>query len=197
MGNQHRDLSACGYLRALDQRARTHFRLVDVSDAAFIFDLRQDASIGRYLNKPAPSVSEQARWIETYKAREKRGEDFYFVIMYEGHRRGLIRLYDIRSQEGHDSFSWGSWIIPPPPIPGLASYSALAIYEIGFAGLGFDKSHFDVRKANTKVVGFHVGTGATIVSEDAENFYFIFERERYAHLLADKADAVLYHGTVL
>ncbi len=106
-------------------------------------------------------------------------------------------LYDIRSFEGRDSFSWGSWIIPPPPVPGLASYSALAIYEIGFSGLGFDQSHFDVRKGNTKVLGFHTGTGATVVSEDAENFYFVFERERYPRLLADKAAAVRHHGAIL
>ncbi|KZB97234.1 hypothetical protein AU375_06566 [Methylobacterium radiotolerans] len=197
MDSPRRDLSACGQLRALDPRARTHFRLVDVSDAAFIFDLRQDAAIGRYLNKPAPSVAEQAQWIEAYKSRERRGEDFYFVIMHEGRRRGLVRLYDIRSLEGRESFSWGSWIIPPPPVPGLASYSALAIYEIGFAGFGFDQSHFDVRKGNTKVLGFHTSTGARIVSEDAENFYFVFERDRYDRLLADKADAARHHGAIL
>lgn len=197
MDSPRRDLGACGYLRALDPRARTYFRLVDVADAAFIFDLRQDAAIGRYLNKPAPSVADQARWIEAYKSREQRGEDFYFAIMHEGQRRGLIRLYDIRRLEGRDSFSWGSWIIPPPPVPGLASYSALAIYEIGFSGLGFDQSHFDVRKGNTKVLGFHTSTGATIVSEDAENFYFVFERDRYDRLLADKGDAVRHHGAIL
>lgn len=178
--------SACGVISAatdslaLDERRLSHLRLVEPADAEFICALRSDAKLSRFLNAPETTVAEQRSWIEGYKIREGRGQEYYFVIVHGGTDRGVVRIYDFRPIEGLLSFCWGSWIIAPPPIAGLATYSALMIYELGFIVLGFERCHFDVRRGNRKVIAFHERSGAQVVGEDADNLYFSFSRR--AHL---------------
>ncbi|BEJ85993.1 hypothetical protein B10525_11260 [Campylobacter jejuni] len=54
-----------------------------------------------------------------------------------------------------DSFCWGSFIIKH----GVAFYISIEVvmnvYEFAFYNLGFNASHFDVRKDNDRVVAFH------------------------------------------
>jgi hypothetical protein len=45
-------------------------------------------------------------------------------------------------------------------------------YQCGFENLGFAKSHFQVEKANARVVAFHKRFGAKVVREDETNFHF-------------------------
>ncbi|MCR5872850.1 hypothetical protein LRS10_00760 [Phenylobacterium sp. J426] len=94
---------------------------------------------------------------------------------------------------GRRSFCWGSWIIPPPKTPGLATYSALLIYEVGFETLKFDQSHFDVRLGNTGVIAFHTRAGAQRVGEDAEDVFFWFFPEAYETLKAKSAGQIAMH----
>ncbi len=46
-------------------------------------------------------------------------------------------------------------------------------------GLDFLQSHFDVRKENLRVVAFYQRFGASIVAEDAHNYYFQLTRQGY------------------
>jgi len=159
---------------ALDKGWRTHLRLVnaDEADAAYICRLRADESLNQHLNPSSADVSAQLAWLQTYKAREVAGEEYYFVIVSDGRDAGVVRLYDFREIEGRRSFCWGSWIIPPPKAPGLVTYSALLVYEVGFDTLRFDQSHFDVRQGNAGVIGFHERAGARRVGEDAQDVFF-------------------------
>ena len=63
--------------------------------------------------------------------------------------------------------------------PSTSIESALAVYELGFHELGFQRSHFEVNKQNIKVVKFHNGFGATVTSFDEINYYFSFEKFDY------------------
>src|SRR3954467_981960 len=126
----------------MNTRFRSHLRFVEPDDAAFICHLRNDPSLNRHLGPSSPDVEQQRQWIERYKLREQADDEFYFVIVSDGQERGVARMYDFRPINGERSFCWGSWIIPPPRIPGLATFSAIMIYELGFDTLGFQRCHF-------------------------------------------------------
>jgi len=152
-------------------------RLVCVDDAEFIVRLRSDESKGKYLSASDNYLAAQRAWITEYKERELAGSEYYFVIQgVDGECLGVVRLYDFQG----DSFCWGSWIMKPGAPSYAAIESALTVYEIAFGELHFKQSHFDVRKKNEKVVGFHKRFGAEVVNEDADNWYFVITEENYA-----------------
>lgn len=180
---------------ALDARLRTHLRLVnaDEKDAAYICALRGDARLNKHLNPSSADVAVQLGWLEGYKAREAAGEEYYFVIVCDGADRGLVRMYDFRELEGRRSFCWGSWIIPPPKTTGLATFSALLIYEVGFEALGFEQCHFDVRHGNRGVIAFHERAGARRVAEDEQDIFFRFFPEDHERLKRASASQIAAH----
>ncbi|MDE6958068.1 N-acetyltransferase [Helicobacter apodemus] len=151
-------------------------RLVQLSDAAFIYALRNDKK-ARFLTQIIGGVQAQEQWIVEYKKREALGQEFYFIIQ-GGESLGTIRIYDLKE----DSFCWGSWIIKDSSPSYVAIESALCIYEFAFNTLGFRQSHFDVRKNNVKVVAFHQRCKARIVREDSKNYYFNFSKEDFASM---------------
>ncbi|MGQ7116015.1 hypothetical protein ACUOFC_65445, partial [Escherichia sp. TWPC-MK] len=50
--------------------------------------------------------------------------------------------------------------------------SALLVYHFAFVELGFEQSHFDVRKNNEKVIEFHKKMGAIEVSNNELDIFF-------------------------
>ena len=180
---------------ALDKRYRSHLRLVnaDAADAAYICALRSDPVLNRHLNQSAPDPAAQLRWLEQYKVREQAGEEYYFVIVCDGADHGVVRMYDFRQIEGRRSFCWGSWIIPRPRPSGLVVYSALLVYEAGFDALGFEQSHFDVRRGNRGVIDFHERAGARRVGEDAQDLFFWFFPQDYRTMREANAAQVAEH----
>lgn len=66
--------------------------------------------------------------------------------------------------------------------------------EFGFYGLGFEKSHFDVRKGNDKVIAFHQRFGAKIVDEDELDYFFNFEKNDY-EITKEKYRRYLYNDS--
>lgn len=153
-----------------------NMRTVTQNDAEFIFSMRQKQDKIKYLSKITGSVESQKEWIQNYKRREEAKQEFYFVIeTKEQEKLGLVRMYDFQD----DSFCWGSWLIKDEAPKTTGIESALQIYEFGFNELEFQKSHFDVRKENDKVIAFHKRFGAKIVDADKLNFYFNFKKEVY------------------
>jgi RimJ/RimL family protein N-acetyltransferase len=184
---------------ALDARRRTRLRLVnaDARDAAYICALRGDETLNRHLNRSAADVAAQLAWLKAYKAREQAGEEYYFVIVSDGADAGLVRLYDFCERDGRRSFCWGSWIVPAPRAPGLVTYSALLVYEVGFGALGFEQSHFDVRRANEGVIAFHARSGARRTHEDDTDVFFEFLPQDHDRLRAASAAQIAAHGAQL
>ena len=137
-------------------------RLAEPDDAAFILELRLDASKSKYLSPVPNDLAAQRQWLIDYKYREQAGAEYYFVIESLAQEPlGVVRLYDFQGE----SFCWGSWILKPSA-PALAAIeSALAVYETAFGTLGFTRSHFHVRKGNDKVRDFHLRFGAHIVAK--------------------------------
>lgn len=153
-----------------------NMRTVKVEDAEFIFSMRQNESKTKFLSKVSGTVESQKKWILNYKQRENEKQEFYFVIeSKQGEKLGLVRMYDFQSY----SFCWGSWLIKEEAPKTTAIESTLQIYEFGFYNLGFEKSHFDVRKGNDKVIAFHQRFGAIIVDENELDYFFNFEKTDY------------------
>lgn len=180
---------------ALNPRFRTHFRLVEptIADAEYICRLRSDPDLNRHLNRSSAEVEEQRKWLEGYKMREAAGQEFYFVIVCDGADAGVVRMYDFHLDQHPTSFAWGSWIVAPPRPPGLVTFSALMIYEVGFDALGFEQAHFDVRKENTGVIGFHLRAGAQQVGDEGDDLYFVYPPEAYRQLQAGSAERYAEH----
>ena len=153
-----------------------NLRTVAIEDAEFIYNMRQNQNKTKYLSKVTGTVESQKEWIKNYKQREENKKEFYFVIESKDKEKlGLVRMYDFQDE----SFCWGSWLIKEDAPKTTAIESALQIYEFGFYNLGFEKSHFDVRKENDKVIAFHQRFGAKIIDEDKLNYFFNFEKSDY------------------
>ena len=153
-----------------------NMKTVETKDAEFIYTMRKNQDKTKYLSKVTGSVESQKEWINNYKTREEEQQEFYFVIESKDEEKlGLVRMYDFKD----NSFCWGSWLIKEDAPKTTAIESALQIYEFGFYGLGFEKSHFDVRKGNDKVIAFHQRFGAKIVDEDELDYFFNFEKSDY------------------
>ena len=151
-------------------------RTVELNDADFIYEMRQDQPKTKYLSNISGTFEDQKNWINNYQHREKEKKEFYFIIeSKEGNKLGLARMYDFKKQ----SFCWGSWLIKDNAPKSTAIESALQIYEFGFHELGFNQSHFDVRKGNDKVIAFHKRFGAKIVRENDLDYFFIYSKDDY------------------
>lgn len=182
--------------RLLDSRRRSHLRLAEPTDATLIYQLRSDHRLSRFLNASTTTIVEQATWLERYKKDEAADKQYYFIIVSDKQDRGTVRMYDFRVINRLRSFCWGSWIIAPPPVVGLASYSALAVYELGFEHLGFEHAHFDVRRENESVINFHLRSGASIVDENEQDYFFYFSRDAYEAFRSDKGQIIERHSAI-
>ncbi len=153
------------------------FRFVEISDAEFIYNLRINTKLNRYISKVSGAVDDQKEWIKEYKKREYDGKEYYFVIADDNQESiGVVRIYNIKE----DSLEWGSWILDPEksnPISALKSI--LLLYRFIFEDLKFNTVNLDVRKENKEVVFFHKSYGSKIISESDLDYFFIFEKNDY------------------
>jgi RimJ/RimL family protein N-acetyltransferase len=142
------------------------FRDADVSDAAFIVELRTDERRKRFISPTSPELARQVAWLTAY--RVSRDQAYFIVEDRRGGRAGTIRLYDAVG----DSFCWGSWIMRPGAPVNYAVESALILYRYALHELGFSRSYFAVRKANRSVWRFMERFGARRTGEgDIDYFY--------------------------
>ncbi|MCR9581207.1 GNAT family N-acetyltransferase [Vibrio antiquarius] len=154
-------------------------RLVTLGDSEFIHNLRVDARYNQYLSPVNGGLAQQEEWLTKYKEKEKKQEEFYFIIyrLDTNLSIGTVRLYDFINKKM--SFCWGSWILNDKKTRYAALESALLVYEFAFKKLGFQQSHFDVRKENNKVVEFHEKFGAQKIDEDDLDFFYIYTKSDY------------------
>lgn len=148
-------------------------RLVNESDAEFIVELRTDERLSTFIHSTNNDVEEQKEWIRSYKIREQKGLDYYFIYTYNGQRMGVNRLYDISSEE----FTGGSFIFKkkcPFEYPVLATLIQL---DIAFNILNKNKANGDIRLGNKKVIKFHKLLNVEFTNQDELNQYYIYSRE--------------------
>lgn len=129
-------------------------RPVTVDDAQFIFDLRSNPAISRFLHSGEESVVGQVDWIEEYFDRPN---DYYFVIesLTRFEPVGTVGIYDVDVVDA--SAEWGRWIVLPGSLAALES--AWLTYRCGFELLGLEELFCRTVAENEAVVSFHNSTG--------------------------------------
>lgn len=157
-------------------RYGVNMRLVEPDDAAFILSLRTDEKLGRFLSPTHHDVGRQTAWLEEYKERESRGQEYYFIAVGEnGERYGTTRLYDFEEEK----FTTGSWLFSRNTPLGVAIKADIIGREIAFENLGFEVCKFDVRKDNKSVIKYHKAFKPTIVGEDDDIIYFELDKPSF------------------
>lgn len=157
-------------------------RLATVDDAEFIFKLRVNDELNKYISSVDGSIESQREWLVNYKTKESNNLEYYYIIIRNDSKLpiGTVRLYDFINN--NQSFCWGSWILNENKTRSAAIESALLVYEIGFIHLNFERCHFDVRKNNIHVVDFHKKTGAEIVNGNDTDLFFVYTYEAFLKL---------------
>lgn len=136
------------------------YRFVNEGDAEFIYKLRSDPQLSKYIHDVEGGVENQVQWIRNYKKREAEGKEYYFIFFKKGIPVGLNRLYSF-----HDTtYTGGSWVMVPNSQMEVVLAVPLIIREIAFEELGmtfednYDATHVD----NKKVIKFNKMFGCKI-----------------------------------
>jgi RimJ/RimL family protein N-acetyltransferase len=160
-------------------------RLVEESDAEFIFNLRQNEELSKYLNKVSSKIEDQTSFIKKSRELSAKGLEYYFIIEYKNEPVGTIRIYNINHEL--KTCTWGSWIIKRDlGNPKVSIISTFLIYKYCFESLGIEMIYFDVRKENLSVQKFHTSYGSKIVSEGETDIFFEFYQADFYNIFLDK-----------
>lgn len=136
------------------------FRLVNEDDAEFIFQLRSDETLSKYIHDVQGGVQGQVEWIKRYKIREEAGLDYYFIFYKENQPIGLFRLYSFHEK----TFTSGSWVMKKgSPIESVLAIP-LIIREMAFEDFGMElEDNYDAcHVENKKVIQFNQKFGCKI-----------------------------------
>lgn len=147
-----KDFSGCKY--------GLTYRLVNESDAEFIYKLRSNKTLSRYIHDIEGGVDNQKEWIRNYKTREEEGTDYYCVFFKEDLPVGLFRIYSIHEK----TFTAGSWVMEPNSQIETILAVPMIMREVAFEDLrmeiedDYDACHVD----NKKVIKFNQMFGCKI-----------------------------------
>lgn len=152
-------------------------RFVNPDDAQFVYLLRTDPALNRYINPVSGGVDDQRSWIKAYKEREARSEEFYFIVEEVGSRKpcGLVRLYELENTQ----LIWGSWILHQDRPRLAALESAILSFGFAFETLGMDLCVLNVRRGNQTAINFYRRFGMKETGTDCENLYFEYSASAY------------------
>ena len=151
-------------------------RLVDFTDVEFLFGLRSDPVLSRYISPVTGQVEDQVSWIASYKAREAAKTEAYYIIeTLDGCAFGTVRLYDIKLGE----FTWGSFILTDVK-PGKAALDvAVHSLEIGFSTFGCNCAKLDAKSQNKHALSFYDRFGMTRYGEKDGSVLMHYDRIKF------------------
>lgn len=151
-------------------------RLVEEEDAEFIFKLRTDSGLNKFISYTSPKIADQIKWIQYYKIRELEGLEYYYIAQDQfGNKYGTIRLYNFDDK----SFEIGSWLFHTYAPIGMAVKTHFIGFETGFEVLKAEFCRFEIRKKNTAVLRYMHDFKTTLVNEDELNYYFTLSKEDF------------------
>lgn len=150
-----------------------NLREVELDDATFILSLRTDEKKSRYLNKTENDLQKQIDYLKRYKTLDN---EWYFIIENKKHEPlGTVRLYNYNPP----CYTGGSWLMKEGVQPEETLEGDLLFKKFAFEIMQLEKSCFDVRKKNKKVVRYHQMWGATITGENDVDYFMELTKENY------------------
>lgn len=157
-----------------------NLRLVKEEDADFILKLRNDKELSKFISPTNISLEEQIEWIKSYKIRENKNKEFYFIV--ENKEKvccGTVRIYniDFKMAEG----IWGSFILDKIRPDGASNEVMELSLKFAFENLKLEKLYLDVRKENYKAIHIYEKNGFIRLTEDKLNLYYIIEKASYMY----------------
>lgn len=132
-------------------------KYVTVEDAAIVLELRQDPELTKYLPRLDITEEEQKEWIRKQQLRE--GDYYFSIVRKSGEKIGLIRVYDIKDDEGET----GSFLSRGTLIE--TREAKLLFDEFLFITLGLKKIRNTCRKDNESILNFSESFGVKWVGE--------------------------------
>lgn len=151
-------------------------RLVEEEDAEFIFQLRTDSRLNKFISYTSPKIADQIKWLQYYKIRELEGLEYYYIAQdHIGNKYGTIRLYNFDDK----SFEIGSWLFHSDAPIGMAVKAHFIGFETGFEVLKAEYCRFEIRKKNKAVLRYMHDFKTTLVNEDELNYYFTLSKENF------------------
>lgn len=150
-----------------------NLREVQLSDAEFILSLRCDPKKARFLHYTENNLDKQIEYLKRYFTLD---QEWYFIIENKKHEPlGTTRIYDVKGLQ----YTPGSWLMKDGSLPEETLEGSLLASKYAFEILGFERSFFDVRKANIKVIRYHLMRGAKIIAETDIDYLFELTRENF------------------
>lgn len=150
-------------------------RLVE-EDSYFILKLRQNKELNKYISSTDITVEQQKEWIKKYKIREKKEEEYYFIILNKEMKQpcGTVRIYNI--DKINKVATWGSFILDFTRPDGASKDVIDISLNFAFKELKLKKIELDVRKVNKKAIHIYEKNGFLKEKEDDINYYYRKEK---------------------
>lgn len=119
-------------------------RSVDIEDAEFTLQLRQDPNLTKYLPKLDITVETQKKWIESQ--RKKAGDYLFLIVNSKGENIGVLGVYDVK-ENGAET---GRLASMGNPLESLEAQYLSFVFAFDILKLDFTKCY--VFEKNTKAI---------------------------------------------
>ena len=125
------------------------------NDATFLFELRNDAELTRFVNDGPRTLEQQQGWMRSYFGRDN---DLNYVVISQssGTPVGTVALYDIDGADRHAE--QGRWLVRQDSL--AAVEADFLLNRHAFETFGLHLVHFSVCALNAKVLRYHIRCGA-------------------------------------
>jgi RimJ/RimL family protein N-acetyltransferase len=175
------------FIGAKKKELKISIRKVRLTDAEFIFRLRNDPEKLKFLKTNSSSMEEQKDWLKDYKLREADFSDLYFVFLHKNKRIGTIRFI----KRDLTSFESGSWFFMDNIPFDLSIRGELFCKDLGFEFFNYDNCYFRVIKTNIQVLRYHKLFNPQCIKEDRDYYYFLLNKDAY---LSNRSRIISYLG---
>lgn len=146
-----------------------HLRSVNIEDAEFTLNIRNNPELTIYIPKVSINIEEQCLWIENQ--RKKEGDYFFLILDKDKNKLGTISIYNV----GDKTAESGRFLSIGNSIQNMESL--VLTYDFAFFSLNVNILNFEVYKENKKIVNMWKRLGSQITSEKIVNGFdsFCFE----------------------
>ena len=157
-------------------------RDVEIKDAKFILELRQNEELNKYISLTSTSLVNQEEWLKNYSVRKENKKEYYFIIFNNETKVecGTVRLYDIDLERKEST--WGSFILGKNR-PNMASYEVVNLsLNFAFNKLDLNLIKLEVKKENEKAIHIYKKIGFEFINEDLENQYYEINKKKFKEI---------------